>query len=112
MTRILATLAVAAITTSPALATEHRVTIQDMAFHPSVIAAEVGDTVIFANADDLPHTATAIARGLDTARARGGAFDTGMIDPAGSVAIRITRSGVVDFSCDYHPSMHGRIVAE
>ncbi len=111
MTHILATLAVAAATASPALATEHRVTIEDMAFRPSVIEVEVGDTVIFANADDLPHTATAIARGLDTARAQGGAFATGMIDPAGSVAIRITRSGVVDFSCDYHPSMRGSIAA-
>ncbi|ABD56587.1 plastocyanin/azurin family copper-binding protein [Jannaschia sp. CCS1] len=108
----LALLAATASLTSWAIAADHHIIIRGMSFQPSHMTVSVGDTVMVTNADDQPHTVTALARGLDTAQVQGGAFDTGLIAPDDMVEVRITRSGVIDFYCQYHPTMLGRITAE
>ena len=85
----------------PVSAGNHQVTIQGMAFQPSALQVAIGDTVTFTNAGPAAHTATAT----------GGAFDTGRIRSGEAVRVAITEAGTLDFICDYHPSMRGRIVA-
>lgn len=100
MKRAIAGLALAASAALPAIAEEHRVTIRDMAFEPSVLEVAVGDTIVFANTGGGAHTATATV----------GAFDTGCIRSGEGVRVSITEAGAIDYVCDYHPSMRGRIV--
>jgi plastocyanin len=37
-------------------------------------------------------------------------LSTRRIDPDAAVRLTITRTGAIDYVCDYHPSMRGRIV--
>lgn len=101
MKRIIAGLAVVASTAFPAVAEEHRVTIRGMAFEPALLEVAVGDTILFANLGGAAHTATATV----------GVFDTGRIRSGEGVRVSITEAGSIDYVCDYHPSMRGRIVA-
>lgn len=110
MKRIIAGLAVAASTALPVIAEEHRVTIRCMAFEPALLEVAVGDTVTFVNTGRVPHTASAIGRGLDAGREGAAAFDTGRIEPDAAVRVTITRTGAIDYVCEDHPSMRGRIV--
>ena len=73
-----------------------QVTIQGFAFSPANFQVTAGDTIIFVNADNAPHTATA----------EDGAFDTGRIDPGMSVEITIPE-GKHTYFCQYHPMMKG-----
>lgn len=110
MKRIIAGLAVAASTALPVLAEEHRVTIRGMSFQPAVPEVAVGDTGTFVNASRVPHTASAILRGLDAGRDGAAAFDTSPIEPDAAGRVTITPTGAIDYVRDYHPSMRGRIV--
>ena len=79
-----------------AQAATYSVTIQGMAFSPASFEVAAGDTIIFINADNAPHTATA----------EDGAFDTGRIDPGQRVEVTIP-AGSHPFVCQYHPMMTG-----
>ena len=73
-----------------------QVTIQGFAFSPANFEVKAGDTIIFVNADNAPHTATA----------EDGAFDTGRIDPGQSAEVTIP-AGSHPYVCQYHPMMKG-----
>lgn len=79
---------------------QHRVEIRGMAFRPAALEAAVGDTVLWANGDFLPHTATA--------RGRGG-WDTGNLDPGETSRVVLRRAGTFEFLCTLHPSMLGSL---
>ena len=66
-------------------------------FSPAEITAKTGDTVVWMNKDIIAHTATV----------RGG-FDV-MIEADKSASVVLTKPGVVDYYCRFHPSMTGRI---
>jgi plastocyanin len=76
-----------------------RVDIANFAFKPATLRIAKGDKVSFANASKVTHTAT-----------RDGAFDTGLIKPGKSVAVRFKQKGTFAYHCEIHPSMHGKIV--
>jgi len=84
-----------------AQAATYSVTIQGMAFSPAAFNVAPGDTIIFFNADQMPHTATA----------EDGAFDTGRIDPGQSVEVTIPE-GRHPYVCQYHPMMTGVATAQ
>jgi plastocyanin len=77
------------------------VQIKNLAFVPAEITAHVGDTIEWANADFLAHTATA----------RNGAFDV-MIPANGKGRTTIRATGTVDYYCKFHPNMVGKVVVE
>lgn len=81
---------------APAQAATYQVTIQGFAFTPASFQVAAGDTIVFVNADNAPHTATA----------EDGSFDTGRIDPGASVQVTIP-SGSHAYSCRFHPGMKG-----
>jgi plastocyanin len=64
MTRTLALGALAGLvavviaTASPARATDIEVKIDNFTFNPQTITVKVGDTVVWTNHDDIPHTVT------------------------------------------------------
>ncbi|HYJ22206.1 MAG TPA: cupredoxin domain-containing protein [Solirubrobacterales bacterium] len=76
-----------------------QVDIAGFAFKPATLTIAKGDSVSFANSSRVSHTAT-----------RGGAFDTGVIKPGKSVAVRFRQKGTFRYHCMIHPSMRGKVV--
>jgi plastocyanin len=75
------------------------VDINHFAFHPPTLTIAKGGTVTFSNSSQVTHTAT-----------RNGAFDTGLIKPGKSVAVRFKQKGTFAYHCEIHPLMHGKII--
>ena len=75
----------------------HEVRITGSAYEPAVTRAAGGDTVVFFNDHDRPHTATA-----DDA-----SFDTGRIRPGESA--RVIVSGPIGFADRFNPRLRGAI---
>jgi plastocyanin len=78
-----------------------RVDINNFAYHPPTLTIAKGSTVTFANSSKVTHTAT-----------RDGAFDTGLIKPGKSVAVRFKQKGTFAYHCEIHPLMHGKIIVD
>jgi plastocyanin len=97
--RVLAGFVVIALrmTSVPAHAETIQVTIKDLVFLPAEITAKAGDTVVWMNKDIVAHTASV----------RGG-FDV-MIEPDKSASLVLTKAGIVEYYCRFHPNMTGRI---
>ncbi|HUZ91631.1 MAG TPA: cupredoxin family copper-binding protein [Methylocella sp.] len=74
-----------------------QVTIDKLVFSPAQINVKAGDTVTWINKDIVAHTATV----------RGG-FDV-MIEASGSASVVLTKAGIVEYYCRFHPNMKGRI---
>ena len=84
---------------STARAATHQVTIVNMAFQPANLTIAAGDTVVFANEDNAPHTATDDA----------GAFDTGRLAKGSSASLTFPSSGTFAYHCAFHRRMTGTI---
>lgn len=80
----------------------HLIEIEGMAFSPSVLTINVGDTVVVVNRDSAPHTATG----------QGDTFATGQLGQGEEVALTFTAAGVFDYFCTIHPRMTAQIVVE
>lgn len=99
-----ALLAVAALASAPvgAVAPARRATtrVVDMKgfkFRPDSLRLAAGDTVIWSNGDDEPHSVT-----LDTAT-----FDSGDIAPGSRFRWVFRQKGRLRYHCEVHPRMHG-----
>jgi plastocyanin len=77
------------------------VEIDHFAFRPPTLTVAKGTMVVFSNSSEVTHTAT-----------RNGAFDSGLIKPGRSVAIRFTQKGTFAYHCEIHPLMHGKITVD
>ena len=91
-------------TTPPAGAADMVVMIRGqnggMSFSANPASVKVGQTVSWQNADTAAHTA----------RADGGAFDTGNVSPgATSAPIKMSTAGTFPYHCGVHPSMVGTL---
>jgi plastocyanin len=98
---ILAALAISAFAAPLAAETIH-IEMQNLGYSPATVLAHVGDTVEWANADFLAHTATARSKEWDV-----------MLLPKKTGRIVLKRPGDIEYYCRFHPNMAGRIsVAE
>jgi plastocyanin len=75
------------------------VTIKDFKYKPATISINPGDRVVWANLDDVKHTA-----------AKGGSFTTGKIKPGKAVAVKFGSRGTYRYHCTLHEEMFGKIV--
>jgi plastocyanin len=91
---------VLALAAPTVLAADRSVAIRDFQFAPKTLEARVGDVVTWTNRDSVAHSATA----------RGGTFDTGLIQPGESGSIRFTIGGVYRYICTPHPNMTGTVI--
>ena len=66
-------------------------------FRPDSLRLAPGDTVIWSNGDDEPHSVT-----LDTAT-----FDSGDIAPGGRFRWVFRQKGRLRYHCEVHPRMKG-----
>ena len=67
--------------------------------------SKVGETLVWTNMDAVPHTVTLGSRGV----AEPG-FDSGLMGPGQSFALKFDQPGTYSFTCTLHPAMNGEIV--
>ncbi len=89
----------AVLLATTARAATHQVTIVNMEFQPANLTIAAGDTIVFANQDNAPHTATDDA----------GAFDTGRLTGGASAQLTFPSAGQFAYHCDIHRMMKGTI---
>ncbi|CAH1387616.1 Cupredoxin_1 domain-containing protein [Candidatus Nitrotoga sp. M5] len=80
------------------------VTIDAFQFQPDKIVIKRGQSVIFINTDEVPHTVTPDKNGHFV--------PSGIIKGGEQYEVSFESIGVQDYSCDFHPSMHGRVIVK
>ena len=78
----------------------HVVEIRQFEFFPATVEVRPGDVIVWKNLDIGPHTATAKN------------WDSGNLKKDQSWSLKITKAGITEYICAYHPSMKGKIVAK
>lgn len=76
-----------------------RVTIDSLAYGPSTVAAKVGDTIEWTNADVVVHTATASNKAFDVT-----------LPPGKPARLVLKKTGAFDYYCRFHPNMRGTLI--
>jgi plastocyanin len=84
-----------------ARAAEIAVKIDNFVFTPQKITVEVGDTVTWTNADDIPHLVVAT-----------GHFRSPALDTDDKYSYTFTAPGTFEYFCGLHPQMQGSVVVE
>jgi plastocyanin len=82
--------------------TTHQIAIRGFAFEPPSLRVAPGDTVVWTNADLVPHTATAT----------GGAWDSGSLEDGASWRWVAGHAGTYEYLCSFHPGMQGTLVIQ
>jgi plastocyanin len=77
----------------------YQIVIDKTAFEDAPAGIKVGDTIEWFNKDIVDHTSTA----------KNGAWDV-TIPKQKKVRVVLTKAGVVDYYCRFHPNMTGQIV--
>jgi len=80
----------------------HRVEMKASGFAPAELAAAPGDTVVWANHDIVPHTATAERR----------QFDSGSVSPGAEWSLVVREPGRIPNTCTFHPTMKAVLVVK
>jgi plastocyanin len=73
------------------------VEMSNVKFSPTVIHVPAGGSVTWTNSDPVAHTVTA----------DDGSFDSGLIDPSGTVSIEFDTPGTFQYYCQPHGSAGG-----
>lgn len=76
---------------------EHVVTMRSMSYGRMPAGIRVGDTSVWVNRDNVPHTATARNRSFNV-----------NIPQGRSVRMTVRQAGTFAYHCIYHPAMRGR----
>ena len=87
--------------TTPAWAAD-TVMIHNFAFNPQRLTVKAGTTVVWENADDIPHTVVSSTK----------AFRSEALDTGDKFSFTFTSPGSYDYFCSLHPHMTGTIVLE
>ncbi|MFZ1765879.1 MAG: plastocyanin/azurin family copper-binding protein [Candidatus Nitrotoga sp.] len=80
------------------------VTIDAFQFQPDKIRIKRGQSVIFINKDEVPHTVTPDKNGHFVS--------SGIIKGGEQHEVFFESAGVQNYSCDFHPSMRGRVTVK
>ena len=78
------------------------VKISNLTFAPRTITVAAGTTVTWVNADDLPHTVTAVDR----------SFRSRPLDTGDKVSFSFAKPGEYAYFCSIHPMMTGKVVVK
>jgi plastocyanin len=87
---------------APALAKEHKVSIDNIKYEPKEIKIKKGDTVVWTNSDDRDHTVTA----------DDGSFASKKIASRDTYERKFAKAGKFKYHCDYHPRMKATVVVD
>ena len=81
-----------------ASAADYEIAVSRMKFGPVLAELKVGDVIVWRNDDIFRHTATA----------RDKSFDIDL-PPKAEVRMTISKAGMVDYYCRFHPAMVGKL---
>ena len=102
--RLRAALAIVTVLTSlaagQALAADAQVKIANFTFDPPILTVKAGTTVIWINADDIPHVVSE----------KDGKFRSSALDTDDKFSHTFSAAGTVEYFCAIHPHMTGKIV--
>ena len=87
---------------SSAGAAEIKVGIDNFTFNPKEVRVKAGDTVVWTNNDDIPHT---VASPRNSIRSK-------PLDTGDSFSFTFTTPGDFNYFCSLHPHMTGTIVVQ
>ena len=73
-----------------------------MGYAPAELTVAVGDTVVWANHDIVPHTVTADTR----------QFDSGSVSPSAEWSLVVRDRGRIPYRCTFHPTMKAVLVVK
>ena len=76
-----------------------KVSIEDFYFEPADVAIQPGDTVMWVNEGNTPHTVTS----------DDGWFDSEVLNPGESFTLTFPEAGTFSYHCEIHPSMTGSV---
>lgn len=77
-----------------------QIQMKNFAFDPAAITVRVGQTLVWTNADVVPHTATADQK----------AWDSGQMAPGRRFTVTATKPGTYEYTCSNHPFMHAKVI--
>jgi plastocyanin len=77
----------------------HTVVMEATAFTPTNVTVAVGDSVVWANKDPFPHTATS----------KEGGFDSNQVQAGKSWKYVARKKGEFPYVCSLHPTMKGTL---
>lgn len=80
----------------------HTVTMRNFGFEPQTVSVAAGDTVVWTNADFVPHTATA----------RDTTWDSKTIGANAAWRTQAPATGRHEYYCVFHPNMRGTVVVQ
>jgi len=86
---------------APARAAEITVKIDNFTFVPASVTIKPGDTVVWENVDDIPHSIVSKTPGV---------FRSKPLDTNDKFSFVFAQEGTYDFFCGLHPHMQGKIV--
>jgi plastocyanin len=89
---------------SPSAKDARQVDIDNFKFEPRRLTVAAGTRVTWVNRDDVPHTATSMARPK--------AFDSKTLDTDGQFSHVFTTPGTYEYFCAVHPHMRGEVVVK
>ncbi len=98
----LAAAALAVLMAAPARAADTVVKIANFTFDPPQLTVKAGTTVVWTNADDIPHTVTSTTQ----------AFKSAALDTNDRFSFTFATPGTYKYFCSLHPHMTGTIVVE
>ena len=75
------------------------VSIEDFQFDPADVAIQPGDTIMWVNEGNTPHTVTS----------DDGQFDSEVLNPGESFMFTFPEAGTFSYHCEIHPSMTGSV---
>ena len=82
----------------------HQVEIRAMQYVPAYLDVAVGDTVVWTNADVVPHTVTSSVPSVAV-------FDSRSIGNKQQWQYTVTKAGEHAYVCTYHPTMKATLTA-
>jgi amicyanin len=89
------------LATTPALAADVAVKIENFTFGPQNLTVKAGTTVTWINVDNMPHTVVSP-----------NTFRSKMLDTGGTYSFTFTTPGTYKYFCSLHPPMTGTVVVE
>jgi plastocyanin len=98
---VIAVLAVLVVTGS-ARADQVTVRIENFTFSPAELTVKPGTTVVWENADDIPHSVVE----------KDGKFHSAALDTDQTFSMAISDAGEIDYYCGLHPHMTGKIIVK
>lgn len=79
---------------------QHLIDMKGKRYRPDSLFITAGDTVVWNNADDEPHSVT-----MDTTE-----FDSGDINPGSKFRWTFRQKGRLRYHCEVHPRMKGTLI--